>query len=212
MRACHRPVRSKESDLYAVSLALVVLTQIPLQTETNQINRSGVLTSYDDAYHRAGQEGKPIFILFTTQAQPTELQQLQSQGLLNRYLVVVADRNTDSGRKIFAQFNMNAPEGVSVIERNRQWQFARYERKLNSEELTRVANACLTAVGYPTVDVLQGNFAAYPPPVQSQSGQPALPSQPVQPSVPFESYPQFQPQFQPMPMMFGGFGGCTSGH
>jgi hypothetical protein len=210
--AWHLAVRNKESDLDAVSLALVVLSQMPLSTETNQINRSGVLTSYDDAYHRAGQEGKPIFILFTTQAQPTELQQIQSQGLLNGYLVVVADRNTESGRKIFTQFNMNALEGVSVIERNRQWQFARYERKLNSDELTRVANACLTAVGYPTVDVLQGNFAAYPPQVQSQGGQPALPSQPVQPSVPYESFPQFQPQFQPMPM-FGGFGGgCASGH
>ena len=148
--------------MYAVSLALVVLSQIPLSTETNQNDRSGVLTSYDDAYYRAGQEGKPIFILFTNQTHPTELRQLQSQGVLNGYLVVVADWNTESGRKIFAQFNMKA-EGVTVIERNRQWQFARYERKLNSDELTRVANACLTAVGYPTVDVLQANFAAYPP-------------------------------------------------
>src|SRR5688572_32646782 len=59
------PVRSKESDLYAFSLALVVFSQISLPAETNQIHRSGVLTSYDDAYYRAGQERKPIFILFT---------------------------------------------------------------------------------------------------------------------------------------------------
>jgi len=199
--------------LHAVSLALLVLSQFSPSTESNQDDRSGMLTSYDDAYIRAGQEGKPIFILFTNQAHPTELRQLKSQGLLNSYLVVVADSNTESGRKIFTQFNMKAGEGVSVIERNRQWQFARYERKLNSDELTRVANACLTAVGYPTVDVLQGNFAAYPPTVQNQGSQHALPSQPVQPSVPIEGFPQFQPQFQPMPM-FGGFGagGCASGH
>lgn len=196
--------------MYAVSLALVVLSQTPPSTATNQIDRMGMLTNYDDAYHRAGQEGKPIFILFTNQKQPTELKQLQSQGLLNGYVVVVADRNTESGRKVFTQFNMNGSEGVSVIERNRQWQFARYERKLNSDELTRVANACLTAVGYPTVDVLQGNFAAYPP-AQSQGGQSALPGQPVQPIAPVQIYPQFQPQFQPMPV-FGAFGGCTSGH
>jgi hypothetical protein len=209
------PVRSKESDLYAFSLALVVFSQISLPAETNLINRSGVLTSYDDAYYRAGQEGKPIFILFTSQAQPTELRQLQSQGLLDGYLVVMADRNTESGRKIFTQFNMTALEGVSVIERNRKWQVARYERKLNSDEIVRVANACLTAVGDRTIDVLQANFSTYPPPVQSQVVQPAMPSQLVQPSVPFESFPQFQPQFQPMPM-FGGFGafggGCAGGH
>ena len=197
--------------MYAFSLALVVLSQISFPAETNQVNGLEVLTSYDDAYHRAGQEGKPILVLFTSQAQPMELQQLQSQGLLNGYLVVMADRNTESGRKIFTQFKMTALEGVSVIERNRKWQIARYERKLNSDEIVRVANACLTAVGDRTVDVLQANFASYPPPMQSQGDQPALPSQPVQPVVPFQSFPQFQPQFQPM---IGGFsgGGCIGGH
>src|SRR3954469_20399143 len=143
----------------------MVLSQSSVPAQTTDVNRAGsVLTSYDDAYNRAGQEGKPILVLFTTQAQPSELQSLRSQGLLNDYLVVVADRNTDAGRRVFAEFNWQAPEGVSVIERNRQWQFARYERKLNGDELSRVANACRGAVGYPTFDVLASNVAAYPPP------------------------------------------------
>jgi hypothetical protein len=198
--------------LFAVSLVFAVLSQISLPAQTNDLNRAGtVLTSYDDAYNRAGQEGKPIFVLFTTQAQPSELQQLQSQGLLNGYLVVVADRNTDAGRKIFGEFNWQAPEGVSVIERNRQWQFARYERKLNGDELARVANACRGAVGYPTFDVLQGNVAAYPPPAQAQAGQPMQHGVPSQPGMPYGggyAGGQFQ-QFQPM----GGFGGgCPGGN
>jgi hypothetical protein len=195
--------------LYGVSLALVVLLQHSLPAETNALNRKEVLTNYDDAYNRAGQEGKPIFVLFTTQTQPAELQQIRSQGLLNDYLVVVADRNTEDGRKIFAQFNWQAGDGLSVIERNRQWQCARYERKLSSDELARVANACRNAVGNAVVDVLASNVAAYPPPAQVQFGQPP---QVVQPVMPNGGYQQFQPmQFQPMPM-FGGFGGCTSGH
>jgi hypothetical protein len=191
----------------------VVLSQISLPAQTNDLNRAGtVLTSYDAAYHRAGQEGKPIFILFGNQSAPAELSQLLSQDLLNGFLVVVADRNTEAGRKIFAQFNWQAADGVSVVERNRQWQFARYERKLNGDELARVAKACRDAVGYPTYDVLAASTAAYPP--WDQSSQPGMPVQPVQSSFPTSSYPQYQPQFQPMSMpMFGGFGGgCASGH
>src|SRR4051794_33062416 len=101
-----RLVDSKESVLQAVLLALVVLSQISPPAQTNDLNRAGgVLTSYDDAYFRAGQEGKPIFIFFTTQGQPAELQQLLLRGLLNDYLVVVADWNSAAGRKVFAQFN-----------------------------------------------------------------------------------------------------------
>jgi hypothetical protein len=198
----------KELVLFAVSLALVVLSQVSIPAQTNDLNRAGaVLTSYDDAYNRAGQEGKPILVLFTTQAQPSELQSLQSKGLLNDFLVVVADRNTDAGRRIFATFNWQAPEGVSVIERTRQWQFARYERKLNGDELTRLASACRNVAGYPTFDPLSSNVSAYPPPAQGKPGQPGIPGQPgmavqgqpVQPGV----------QYMPYPMMWGG--GCSGG-
>src|SRR5215207_9066388 len=117
-------------------MALLVLSQVSNPAQTTDLNRAGsVLTSYDDAYNRAGQEGKPILVLFTTQAQPSEIQDLRSKGLLSDFLVVVADRSTDAGRKIFSMFNMQASEGVSVVEKTRQWQFARYDRKLNGDEL-----------------------------------------------------------------------------
>lgn len=194
--------------MYFASLALMVLSQVSVPAQTTDANRAGtVLTSYDDAYNRAGQEGKPILVLFTTQSQPAELQSLRSQGLMNDYLVVVADRNTDAGRKIAATFNFNAPEGVSLIERTRQWQFARYEHKLSSEELTKLATACRTASGYPTFNPLASNVSAYPPPAQGQGAQPGAAVQ----GQPMQVYPQFQ--------MLGGCangncggGGCASGN
>jgi hypothetical protein len=182
----------------------MVLSQVSVPAQTMDVNRAGsVSTSYEDAYNRAGQEGKPILVLFTTQSQPSELQALRSNGLMNDYIVVVADRNTDAGRKIASTFNFTAPEGVSVIERTRQWQFARYEHKLNGEQLTKVATACRTAAGYPTFDPLAANVSAYPPPAQGQAGQPAG-AQPagVQPTIQY-----FQPTF---PMMWGG--GCPGGN
>ena len=197
--------------MFAVSIALIVLFPCSGPAPAFEVNHaSTVFTSYDDAYNRAGQEGKPIFILFSTQAQPSELQELKAKGLLNDFLVVVANRNTEVGRGIFTMFNWQAPEGVSVIERGRQWQFARYERKLTGEELARVATACRGATGYPTVDVLANNVANYPPTAQTQF---ALPQQPVQQGMSSGNFSGYQPiQFQPMPM-FGGFGGnCIGGH
>jgi hypothetical protein len=187
--------------LYVASFALMVLSQVSLPAQTTDVNRAGsVLTSYEEAYSRAGQEGKPILVLFTSQSQPGELQSLRSNGVLNDYLVVVADRNTDAGRKIASTFNFTAPEGVSVIERTRQWQFARYEHKLNSDELTKVATACRTAAGYPTFDPLASNVSAYPPPAQGQAAQPVA-GQPMQMQY-------VQPNFQ---MIWGG-GGCPGGN
>ena len=197
--------------MFVVSLALIVLFPGSGPAPAIELNRAGLVhTSYDDAFNRAGQEGKPIFVLFSTQPQPSELQELKAKGLLNDFVVVVANRNTEIGRGIFAMFNWQANEGVSVIERGRQWQFARYERKLSSDELARVATSCRGAVGYPTVDVLAPNVAAYPPPAQPQN---VLPQQLVQPGMPSGSFQGYQPvQFQPMPM-FGSFGGsCIGGH
>src|SRR5688572_16336779 len=153
----------RRSVLFVATLALAMLPSqgsVGQTTVTNVNRNDSILTSYEVAFNRAGQEGKPIFVLFTSQSQPAELQTLQSQGLLNDYLVVVADRNTDEGRKVFAAFNWTANDGVSVIERNRQWQFARYERKLDTNELAQVANSCRFAVGYPTFDAL-ANVSAY---------------------------------------------------
>src|SRR5262245_39225989 len=109
--------------LFVATLALAAVAHGSVGTTVTR--NDSVLNSYEDAYNRAGQEGKPIFVLFTSQAKPAELQQLQTKGLLNDYLVVVADKNTEAGRKIFATFNFQAADGVSVVERNRQWQFAR---------------------------------------------------------------------------------------
>jgi hypothetical protein len=214
-----RLVRIKEVVvLYVASLALVVLSQVSIPAQTTDLNRAGsVLTSYDDAYNRAGQEGKPILVLFTSQSQPNEIQDLRSKGLLNDFLVVVADRSTDAGRKIFSMFNMQAPEGVSVVEKTRQWQFARYDRKLNSDELARVANNSRNAAGFPTFDPLAGGVSAYPPPAQgqvAQPGQPAVYGQPAVGGVPGAPYQQAMPMqyFQPsFPMMWGGGGGCAGG-
>jgi hypothetical protein len=199
-------------DLYVASLALVVLSQVSSPAPPNDLNRAeSILTSYEDAYNRAGQEGKPILVLFTSQSQPSELQAMKSLGLLDNHLVVVADKNTDAGRRVFANFNWQAPEGVSVVDRTRQWQFARYERKLSGEELTRVVNATRDAAGYPTVDVLATNVSAYPPPAQGQAAQPQGGAVTVQgqPGVPYaQPTMQFQPMMYP-PMGFGG--GCAGG-
>lgn len=202
--------------MYVASLALIALSQVSSPAQTTDQNRAGtVLTSYDDAFNRAGQEGKPILVLFTNQSQPSELNALRSNGLLSDFLVVVADRSTDAGRKVFSMFNMQAPEGVSVVEKTRQWQFARYDRKLNGDELARVAANSRNAAGYPTFDPLAGGVSAYPPPAQgqvAQPGQPAVPGQPAIGGVPGVQYPQAMPMqyFQPsFPMMWGG--GCAGG-
>ena len=171
-------VRIKEVVvLYVASLALMVLSQVSIPAQSMDLHRTdSVLTNYDDAYTRAGQEGKPILVLFTTQSQPSEIQDLRSKGLLNDFLVVVADRSTDAGRRIFSMFNMQSPEGVSVVEKTRQWQFARYDRKLNSDELARVAANSRNAAGFPAFDPLAGGVSAYPPPAQGQVAQPGQPA------------------------------------
>ena len=186
--------------MFAVTFALAVMSPVSVPAQTNDANRNGsVFTSYDDAYNRAGQEGKPILVLFSTQAQPSELQTLKTKGLLNDFLVVVADRNTEAGKRVFAAFNWQAPEGVSVIERTRQWQFARCERKLNGDDLAKLASACRNATGYPTFDPLAPNVSAYPPPAQGNPAQPQAGV--VQPGVPYNQFP----------MMIGG-GGCPGGN
>jgi len=201
-------VRIKEVVvLYFASFALIVLSQASIPAQATDLNRaSSVLTSYDEAYNRAGQEGKPIIVLFSSQSQPGELQSLRSKGLLNDFLVVVADRSTDAGRKIFSTFNMQAPEGVSVVEKTRQWQFARYDRKLNGDELVRLAENARNAAGYPTFDPLAGNVSAYPPPAQGQPGQPAVGGMPGVPGVPYQPDMQY---YQPYPLSWGG--GCAGG-
>ena len=186
--------------MFVAKLALAALAHGSLQpvVGTAAARNDSVLNSYEDAYNRAGQEGKPIFVLFTSQAKPDELQQLQSKGLLNDYLVVVADKNTEAGRKIFATFNFQSADGVTVVERSRQWQFVRYERKLTGEELTKVAGSCRHAVGYPTADPLIST-STYVAPGQPQA-------------IPQSNYvmPGGQPiQMQFYPVMGGrASGGC----
>jgi hypothetical protein len=194
-----RPARfARRLLLFVATLALAAFVNGSVQPALGTAVRNDSILSYEDAYNRAGQEGKPIFVLFTSQAKPAELQQLQSKGLLNDYLVVVADKNTEAGRKAFSMFNITGNDGVSVVEKNRQWQFARYERKLSSDELTKVAETCRNAAGYPTADPLVSTSAYVTP---GQTGTAPAQSNYVMPG----GQPVQQMQFYP------AMGGCSGG-
>ena len=114
-------------------------------------------TSYAKAFEISKSSDKPIFVYFTNSAQDAQWQSKFDgiEGLTEKFVLVVGDKNTPQGEKLFKTFEMNGSAGSVVIERERNWQYYRAERDLNREDLSKVLANCQDAKGRPSPIVTQ---------------------------------------------------------
>jgi hypothetical protein len=135
---------------------------------------NGWLTSYADAYHRAGVEGKPVLVVFSSRAESVEkLAELANRpGLENDFIPVFASKLTPAGQKIFSTFNIKGPEACVVVDRTLRWQYCRYERALNRSEFDYLLANARLASGIPQVDILATRTQTYYPPATHQPSTP----------------------------------------
>lgn len=113
-------------------------------------------SDYAEATKLAKNQNKPVLVYFKNSkgaaTNGTEIHKQDiavDQRLLDPFVLVMADRSTPAGEKLFKIFEMTSDHGVVVVERELNWQFCRYERQLESNELAEVLRETSTATGKP---------------------------------------------------------------
>lgn len=114
------------------------------------------LTSYTEALGKSKESDKPVFVYFTDSSKDADWRARFDgmDSLTDGFELVVADKNTEKGAKLFQTFEMNSNAGAVVVERDRKWQYFRTQRQLNKEELTQVLGETKLAKGKPAPSVL----------------------------------------------------------
>jgi tellurite resistance protein len=118
-------------------------------------------TDYREAWEASQKQDKPILALFFNSAndRAATAKLMSFEELADRFIVLEADKSTPTGKEVFATFAVAADDACIVIERSRQWQYCRYDRKLSRDELQTVLSKTQSAKGKPEVDVLQSAAA-----------------------------------------------------
>lgn len=113
-------------------------------------------TSYSEALGLSKESDKPVFVYFTDSAKDADWRASFDglNSLTDGFVLVVADKNTDKGAKLYKIFEIDSPAGAVVVERDRKWQYFRTQRQLNKEELKQVLTETRQAKGKPAPSVL----------------------------------------------------------
>lgn len=115
-------------------------------------------SDYAEALQAAKQQDKPLFIDFTS-AKTTNVSAdrfARIGDLTDNFVLLRANKNTPAGAKLFKMFEIDGDNGAVVVEREQKWQYSRYQRDLNQDELTTLLTKTSTAKGKPNGgDVLQ---------------------------------------------------------
>lgn len=112
-------------------------------------------SDYREATKLAKSLNKPVLVYFKNAKAGPQTDAVEvDPRLLDPFVLVMADRSTDAGAKLFKMFEMAGDHGVVVVERDQNWQFCRYERKLQSNELAEVLKQTSQAQGKPATDKL----------------------------------------------------------
>lgn len=141
-------------------------------------------SDYAEASKLAKSQNKPVLVYFKNDKAAAGAKQAieVDQKLLDPFVLVMADRSTQAGEKLFKMFEMSGDHGLVVVERGQDWQFCRYERQLDSDELTEVLRQTSQAVGKPATDKLpnvpeiKGERTSFYPPADGSPAQGVAPT------------------------------------
>ncbi|HVJ82666.1 MAG TPA: hypothetical protein VNC50_16480 [Planctomycetia bacterium] len=125
-------------------------------------------TDYAAAYERSKLENKPILVVFTNAADKAEgVADLAAVAdRVRDFVPVFASKRSTVGQSLYSLFAINGDEATVVVEKNRAWQFCRYERKLSRNELDTVLKNTASASGAPVADPLGGKSYYFNPQTQ----------------------------------------------
>lgn len=139
-------------------LAAIIVCTAPV-TANNVWN-----DDYAHALEAAMQQNKPLVVCFadsqTDAISPTHI--AHAGPLAERFVALNVDRNTESGKRLFALFDVAGANAWVVIDRTGQWQFSRYDRKLSRSEVGTLLRATQNAKGTPDVsDYIRTELVKY---------------------------------------------------
>jgi hypothetical protein len=114
-------------------------------------------SDYREALNRAKAEDKPLLVCFRA-GDPLRASEERFEkfgALADHFILIHADKSTPEGKELFRLFEITGENACVVVERTQQWQFCRYERKLDDSELRTLLSKASRASGKPDTDLLE---------------------------------------------------------
>lgn len=136
------------------TVATLVLFSLPLVASAGEWH-----TDYSKAWKAAKSQDKPILVYFADDEAPvvTDGKFLKYKPRADKFVLVRADRKSNEGKELYDMFEMSGRRGAVVIERNQEWQFARFERDLSENEVGTLLEKTTDAKGVPQSTVVLTN-------------------------------------------------------
>lgn len=114
------------------------------------------LTDYGKALARAKSQDKPVLVVLCETADHAVPVRFEKKDrLTDAFVLVFADKNTPAGQHLFDLFEVQGGQCYVVIEREQEWQYCRYDRRLSSSEFETLLKKAAKAKGKPDVDPLE---------------------------------------------------------